>query len=208
MNLELTAQELQTNVIDIPITLLTCEKLEGEPSLIDLSNAIEDKVCFNYEGIMPFVCTFRGMALGDLEKILELIANPEKSYVFWGDSSLDKAAEYGGVPKLILCFDAEKCQNSYKEIKISEHADEEIDKFKEEYARCLESKDKAQLFFSHFEYDMNHVNYEKNYGNYIPEKVGEALKRIIVFGYKDDPELMECLKNLGIQTDSNEFKFV
>ena len=146
------------------------------------------------------------MALENLESILKLIKHPEESYVFWGDSSLRKAAEYGGTPKLILCFDTKICTRSYKEIEVAKYSESEIDQLKKEYARCLESKDKTRLFFSHFEYDMNNVNYEMNYGNYIPEKVGESLKRLIVFGYESDPEINKHLNLLGVEVDFNTIK--
>jgi hypothetical protein len=204
MDLELKAQELKSTNMDIPVTLLTFKKLEKEPSVGDISKAIVNRMYFNYDGIMPFYCKYRGMALEQLESILKLIENPEESYVFWGDSSLGKAADYGGIPKLILCFDTKKCNRSYKEIEIAEHSEETIAKFKREYARFLESDDKSRLFFSHFDYDMNQVGYERNYGNYIPENVGQALKRIIVFGYEDDPELFENLKPLEIEIDQSK----
>ena len=175
----------------IPLFLIG---LEPENSTKNVSNNQLGDFIGNNVLKKDILNVYRGTDFSRLEFVLKHgVEGENPTDAFWAiPIGIDKALEYGGYPKILLCYDFKQCKKSYEIVKNSNENAAQISKLKNIYKSSLYSKDNKEIWFSMFpENDKRNDNrigkpYEMEYGYYIPKDQKKALKYIVAIAYGED----------------------
>ena len=121
----------------------------------------------------------RGTAADRLARVLATGVDVEPSNAPIWVSSLDKAMEYGELPKLLLVFDPEHLDRSFREIDTSDSRRAHL---QQTFPTQLVSQDGSKVWLSRLSADDRRIGpgYEEAYGHWIPGDAREALIAIVI----------------------------
>ncbi|WP_027137402.1 hypothetical protein [Gaetbulibacter saemankumensis] len=176
---------------EIPLFLIG---LEPENSTENITNNRLENIIIKEILKNDIYNVFRGTDFSRLTYVINHgVEGENPTDAFWAiPFSIDKALEYGGYPKMLLCYDFEQCQRSYERIKNTDENAVQISKLKNTYKSFLYSKDNKEIWFSMFgdndERNYNRIGtpYEMSYGYYIPKNQKKALKYIVAIASGKD----------------------
>jgi hypothetical protein len=123
---------------------------------------------------------FRGVGLDRLPTILAKGVDVEPTTAPIYVSNLEKAWEYGGLPKVVMAFDGRHLQRTYREV-ISDAPDDEIARLMVDYPNRIESRDGKRLWLTRLPETSADSSYEVNFARWIPGDPFDALLAVFVF---------------------------
>lgn len=130
---------------------------------------------------------FRAVGLDKLDQVLRIGIDREVgSVVFWADQSVEKAWEYGELPKVLLLLDPKRVEASWREVP-SHASEDELATLRRGYPTEIRTLDNT-YWFSRLSLDDPRVatGYEIEYGRWIPGDAREALLGLIIFARPAD----------------------
>lgn len=136
------------------------------------------------------LCEFRGVAFERLATLLETGIDVEPTNApFFSTMSLDKAAEYGGLPTVIAALKFSCLADSFRVLDAG-NTDEEVRAALEAYPNLLR-RDDGTMLCSRFDLEDPRMGaaYEIEYGRWIPGDAREALLAVLIVAedaHRDD----------------------
>lgn len=132
-------------------------------------------------------CEFRGVTFQRLDTVLStgIDVDPPNSPIY--TSSIEKACEYGGYPKLILALALDSLERTFREIPTSAPA-EEVEALRNQFPTVLTSQDGEWLWMSRLSENDRRISssYEVNYARWIPGDAVKCLRGLLIFLRAED----------------------
>jgi len=149
-----------------------------------------DELAITFAKVTGGICWCRCASLDRLPLILETGCDVQPAdSVFWAEMDTQKAIEYGGDEKVMMCFDRKALDSSWREVP-ADTDPAELERLAAKFPTKRVSEDSSSLWFSRLPASDPRVAspYEVAYGYWIPGDPFQALKVLIVIG-SDVPRL-------------------
>lgn len=147
--------------------------------------------------------TFRGVCIDRLPQILRVGIDVDPADAHFYAARLDKAVEYGDVPKIVMALDPEKLDQTFREVPADTDPDE-IAKLSKAFPTVIHSRDGSMLWMTKLADDDRRAtrSYERDYARWIPGNPLEALRAVLIFS---DAKSMHAI--LEILDNSNAYDY-
>jgi hypothetical protein len=134
-------------------------------------------------GGLSLTLEYRGVELDRLPTILSTGIDVEPSDAVLYVSTLEKALEYGGLPKAVIVLDPDHLERTWRTLP-ADSAAEEVERIQQTYPTKLTSTDGTKLWCSRLSEDDPRIttDYETAYARWIPGDPLEALQAVFVLG--------------------------
>lgn len=147
-----------------------------------------------------FGSAFRGVSIDRLPQVLNtgIDVVPATAPIF--ADSLDKAFEYGGVPKIVLALDPAKLDRTFREVPADTPADETAE-IKKIFPTEIASVCGGALWFTRLSPNDRRAAtpYESDYARWIPGNSMDALRAIIICADSLEP-ICQALSGFASQS--------
>lgn len=127
-------------------------------------------------------CIFRAVEFERIHQVVMFGVDVEPTTAPLFAGRLDKAIEYGGVPKVVLAYDPDLLERSFRVFPaVIDQAD--LSEIKKTYPTEIPSDDGQSICLSKFPFEDPRAAtaYEFEYGRWIPGNPFNALRAIIIF---------------------------
>ncbi len=125
---------------------------------------------------------FRGVSIDRLPQVLSAGIDVEPTDAHFFADRLDKAVEYGGVPKVVIALDPTKLDRTFREVPANANP-KEIAELRKKFPTEFRSKCGNLLWLTKFALEDRRATtaYERNYAHWIPGNPMEALRAVLIF---------------------------
>lgn len=132
---------------------------------------------------LPPMLDYRGVEADRLSTILSAGIDVQPTDAVIYVSTLEKALEYGGLPKAVVALDPKRLERTWREVPADTEPDE-LASIRETYRTVLTSKDGNKLWCSRLHEADPRVttSYEVSYARWIPGDPFDALRAVLVLG--------------------------
>lgn len=137
---------------------------------------------------------YRGVGLDRLRTILTTGVDVEPTTAPIFVAEFKKAWEYGGWPKVVMAFDGEQLERTYRDIIISDTSPDEIARLMVDYPTRIEDVSGGRLWLTRLEATDSRAGtpYEYGFARWIPGNPFDALLAVFVF----TPEVKEARQDI------------
>lgn len=157
-------------------------------------------------------CAFRGVSIERLAIVLRTGIDVDPPDAALYVSSLDKAWEYGGFPKVVLALDHMSLDRTFRVLPSASSPDER-QAVQKTFPTVLESVDGDTLWFSRLAPDDPGITtpYGVEYARWIPGEPFEALCAVLLFASERDIDalsnaLIEAIGSSGLEASADRAK--
>jgi hypothetical protein len=137
----------------------------------------------SFDVLKGYLVEYRGVSLERLPIILAtgVDVEPPTHPIFVCDD-LDKAWEYGGLPKVVMAYDGMQLKSTYKQVVVADTTSDELAKLMSDYPTHIESPAGDRIWFTRFPgHTRPGFAYEREYARWIPGDPFDALRAVFVF---------------------------
>ena len=160
---------------------------------IDSINEVEVEMALGLVG-----SAFRSVSVDRLPAVLARGVDVEPTHApMYVSHFLSKALEYGGLPKVVLAFDPDALDPTFREIPASTPEDE-VRALAETFPSRRVSADGTKLWLTRLDSDDPRAAspYEWEYARWIPGNPLEAIRAVLLFARPSDlPQIQEALQS-------------
>jgi hypothetical protein len=146
-----------------------------------------------------FGSAFRGVCIDRLPQILRTGIDIEPTDAHFYAARLDKAVEYGDVPKVVMALDPERLDRTFREVP-ADTDPEEIAELRKTFPTLIRSDAGSMLWLTRLADNDRRAtrSYEVDYAHWIPGNPLKALRAVLIF---TDEKSMQAV--LGILDKAN-----